>query len=259
MSGKHSGVARVENKAKHAFYVHCNAHCLNLILVDSVKSVPEAECFFALLQRLYVYMPGSCVHQKWLPVQKDMYPGAPRELQRLRACRYQACRNLVDRPPAVLRALHELASENSGERSVDPQDLLTQIDLTFIDLVVFKKILGEAKLLSDMLQAPSLDLAKAVDLIEALQDTLQECRCASSFDELWTDAVDTAKQCNVAVETVERQSLKVSSRLGGLIVESSVGQRRCKEGDKDKFRRHILPNFGSCEWGDEETFQQTKL
>lgn len=246
MSGKHSGVAaRVKTEAKHAFYIHCNAHCLNLVLVDSVKSVPEAECFFSLLQKLYVYMSGSYVHQKWLSVQKDMYQGAPRELQRLSdtrwACRYQACRNLMDRLPAVLRVLHELDSENSGERSVDAQGLLTQIDLTFIGLlVIFKKILGEAKLLSDMLQAPSLDLAKAVDLVEALQDTLQECRSDSSFDELWTDAVDTAKQCNVAVETVEKRSQKVSSRLGGSIVESSIGQRRCKDGDKDKFRRHIF-------------------
>lgn len=38
MSGKHSGVsARIKNSARFAFYVHCNAHCLNLVLVDAVK------------------------------------------------------------------------------------------------------------------------------------------------------------------------------------------------------------------------------
>ncbi len=43
MSGKHSGVStRIKNSARFAFYVHCNAHCLNLVLVDTVKSVPEA-------------------------------------------------------------------------------------------------------------------------------------------------------------------------------------------------------------------------
>lgn len=47
MSGKHSGVsARIKNSARFAFYVHCNAHCLNLVLVDAVKSVPEAINFF---------------------------------------------------------------------------------------------------------------------------------------------------------------------------------------------------------------------
>ncbi|XP_026034437.1 zinc finger MYM-type protein 1-like [Astatotilapia calliptera] len=69
MAGKCRGVAaRIKTEAKHAFYVHCNAHCLNLVIVDA---------------KLYVYMSGSYVHQKWITVQKDMYPEAPRELQRL--------------------------------------------------------------------------------------------------------------------------------------------------------------------------------
>lgn len=47
MSGKHSGVsARKQSLAKHAFYVHCNAHCLNVVIVDTVRAVPEASCFF---------------------------------------------------------------------------------------------------------------------------------------------------------------------------------------------------------------------
>ena len=34
-----------KNSARFAFYVHCNAHCLNLVLADAVKSVPEAVSF----------------------------------------------------------------------------------------------------------------------------------------------------------------------------------------------------------------------
>lgn len=37
-------------------------------------------------------------------------------------------------------------------------------------------------MLSDMLQAPSLDLVRAVDLIQALQDILEEYRGESCFD-----------------------------------------------------------------------------
>lgn len=84
-SGNHSGVStRIKNSARYAFYVHCNAHCLNLVLVDSVKSVPEAVNFFALLQKLYNFVSGSYVHLKWLAVQKELYPEQqPRESQRL--------------------------------------------------------------------------------------------------------------------------------------------------------------------------------
>ncbi|ROL52542.1 Zinc finger MYM-type protein 1 [Anabarilius grahami] len=252
MSGRHSGVAaRIKAKTNHAFYVHCNAHCLNLVLVDSTKSVPESETFFSLLQKLYVYMSGSYVHQKWLSVQKEMYQGAPRELQRLSdtrwACRYQACKNIKDRLPAVLRVLHDIDVENRGERSVEARGLLAQLDLTFIGtLVIFSKVLGEAKFLADMLQSTSLDLAKAVDLVEAFQDTLQDLRSDSSFDEIWKDTVDTGKQCNVAVETVVKRPQKISSRLSGSIVESTVGQRRCKEGDMELFRSGIFFPILDC-------------
>lgn len=65
MSGKNTGVqARIKAEAPLAFYVHCNAHCLNLVLVDTVKCLNEADCFFSLLQRLYVFVSGSHVHQK---------------------------------------------------------------------------------------------------------------------------------------------------------------------------------------------------
>lgn len=200
------------------FFVHCNARCLNLVIVDAVKAVSEAQCFFSLLQKLYVYVSGSYVHQKWPSVQKDMYRDALRELQTLSdtrwACRYHACKNLMDRLPAVLRVLHEIDVENSGERSVEARGLVTQIDLTFIGtLAVFRKILGDTKLLSNMLQAPSIDLARAVDLIQAPQQTLEQYRYDSCYDEIWQLTVETAKQCNIAAEAAEKRLPKSSWTL----------------------------------------------
>ncbi len=58
MSGKHRGVqTRIKQLAKQAFYVHCNAHCLNLVLADTVKAIPEANfpCY-----KNYLY---SCLDQ----------------------------------------------------------------------------------------------------------------------------------------------------------------------------------------------------
>lgn len=59
----------ITEQAKHAFYIHCNAHCLNSVLVDTVKSVPVADHFFSSLERLYVFTSGSYVHQKLTRVQ----------------------------------------------------------------------------------------------------------------------------------------------------------------------------------------------
>lgn len=66
MSGAHSGVqAKIKEVAKHAFYVHCSAHCLNLVIVDSVKSVTDAGNFFSLLRRLYVFIYIMYITRGW--------------------------------------------------------------------------------------------------------------------------------------------------------------------------------------------------
>ena len=83
MSGTNSGVQRcMRNFATAAVYVHCNAHCLNLCLVDSVKSVSLAGEFFALVQNLYVFLSSAKNHVTFLNHQKRLYPEKqPRQLQ----------------------------------------------------------------------------------------------------------------------------------------------------------------------------------
>lgn len=118
MSGKHSGVqARIREQARYPLYIHCSAHCLNLVLVDAVKDVPKADEFFALLQSLYVFTSGSYVHSKWLAVQREM-GGGTRQLQQLDtksdtrwACRFSALCNIMDRLPAIKQVLQEMAQE----------------------------------------------------------------------------------------------------------------------------------------------------
>lgn len=55
--------------------------------------------------------------------------------------------------------LQDIALENSGDRSVDARGILFQIALHFIGLlVIFCKVLGDAKYFSDMHQSSLLDL-----------------------------------------------------------------------------------------------------
>lgn len=211
MSGKHSGVsARIQSLAKHAFYVHCNAHCLNLVIVD---------------------------------IQRSMYKeDQPRELPRLSdvrwACGYYACRNLMDRLPAVLRVLNDIDEENNGDRSVEARGLQAQLDLNFIGLLAtFQKILGDTKFLSDTLQSSSVDLARATDLIEALQDSLVKYRDESSFEQLWAEVLSVAQQCNISTERTSKRQPKTSSALNDTVL-STVGQRDCDIG-KDSFCKTV--------------------
>lgn len=54
MSGVYQGLqARVKQESPKALYVHCYAHCLNLVLVDATKKNKMARNFFGTLESLY--------------------------------------------------------------------------------------------------------------------------------------------------------------------------------------------------------------
>lgn len=90
----------------------------------------------SLLERLYVFMSGSYVHNKWLEVQRDMFASAPRKLQQLSdtrwACRHIACCTVMGRLPAVIQVLEEIASEKHRHQRQQEllklEGILAQID-----------------------------------------------------------------------------------------------------------------------------------
>ena len=96
MSGQCSGVQkRIKELAPHAIYVHCYAHTLNLVLVDSVKMVPYATEFFALLESLYVFISTTKAHAIYMQKQSEMHSDKrPLQLQKVSdtrwACSYAA-------------------------------------------------------------------------------------------------------------------------------------------------------------------------
>ena len=68
MSGCCAGVQeKVCEMVPHAVYVHCYAHCLKLVLVDSAKIVSAASNFFALMEVLYVFLSRSVTHAIFHP------------------------------------------------------------------------------------------------------------------------------------------------------------------------------------------------
>ncbi len=79
---------------------------------------------------------GSLCKRKCIKVPQEIYKGSVTPGGHVG--RYQACKNIKDRLPAVLRVLHDIDVENRGERFVEAQGLLAQLDLTFIGtLVIF--------------------------------------------------------------------------------------------------------------------------
>lgn len=73
MSGCCSGVQqRIKEVVPHATCIHCHAHCLNLVLVDCVKTNYHASDFFIVVQTLYVFMSTSKAHVIYLDMQNHL-------------------------------------------------------------------------------------------------------------------------------------------------------------------------------------------
>lgn len=85
-----------------------------------------------------------------------------------------------------------------------------------------------------MLRSQTVDLARAVDLVNALVETLKDHKQESFFDKLWDEALNICEQCDSATSVAKRQTM-LSSRLSGYCTLSTVGQREV-ECDKDMFR-----------------------
>jgi hypothetical protein len=133
MSGCCSGVqARIREVAPQAIYIHCNAHCLNLALVDSVKAACDAYEFFTFLKTLYVFLSRAKCHSVFLQQQKEFHPDQQqRQLQRLSdtrwACRHGAVSALCYTCDAVLATLSVIANGNDGVKAAEARGHLLQV------------------------------------------------------------------------------------------------------------------------------------
>lgn len=60
MSGNLRGVqARIKEIAPLVIYMHCHAHRLNLVLVNTIKHIPEIVDMFSIIQSVYVFISVS--------------------------------------------------------------------------------------------------------------------------------------------------------------------------------------------------------
>ena len=61
MVGCYNGVQKkCKEKNENIFYVHCYAHCLNLVLIDSIGHKNRVLFdFFGTVQLIYAFLEGS--------------------------------------------------------------------------------------------------------------------------------------------------------------------------------------------------------
>ena len=133
MSSHCTGVQQhVKQVAPQALYVHCYAHSLNLVLVDTTKTVPQAYEFFALMETLYIFISTSKAHTVYIQQQHMLHPDKPlHQVQKLSdiqwVCRFSAIEVVCSTFDAILTTLWCLAEGDDKVKAVEAKGILLQI------------------------------------------------------------------------------------------------------------------------------------
>ena len=203
MSGCNTGVqTRVNDINPAAIYIHCHAHQLNLVLVDSCKKLDHASAFFSLLECVYVYMSSSVPHSVFINKQRQLGFTRLVQLKQLSdtrwSCRYTSIQAVTSTLPAIVSTLEELA-EDSNTRSVQARGLLHQMKSFsfFLSLVLFEKIFGMTNNLSNLLQAEHLNYATAASCIKATKTTLSDLRSEEAWEKVWEKSLSLAEKFGI--------------------------------------------------------------
>ena len=223
---------------------------MNLVLVDSVKSVQAASEFFILLETLYVFMSTSKAHVIFMAKQHQLHPDKqPLELQKLSdtrwVCRYAAVNASCHTFDSILLTVEELGQSQDARKAVEARGLLHQLNsFSFlVSLITFDRILTCTKQLSDKLQSSSLDLSSAAELVSATKSLLTEYRTTSYWKKIYDYTVDVAKLHDITVTTdisTRRRKRKRPSRLEDVILLETVGSRDIDDNStSDELKCHL--------------------
>lgn len=197
MSGWANGVqARIKEVAPNAYYIHCYAHRLNLVLVDTLSNISELRDFFSVVQNVYKFISLSNTrYQSFLEFQKELGFKIVFTLERNVATRwfywYRSISKIIHTYQAIIMVL-EVTADSNTEASCEAIGLKAKLkSKTFVlYLHILEQVLGLTYTLSEQLQLKENTLFKASKLVSAVRDRLRNSRS----DEEWLKLSEKAER-----------------------------------------------------------------
>jgi hypothetical protein len=121
MSGCYEGIAaKLKRYYPWLIYVHCAAHCLNLIVAAYFRTVNEACSVINVYKALHIIFNVAGNREIFEAVQKELYPKQPimaasslTEVQW--ACKFEGVNTMVKRFKAILISLQNIGASNSNQ------------------------------------------------------------------------------------------------------------------------------------------------
>ena len=222
-----------------AIYVHCHAHILNLVLVDTCSKNTTTRDFFGTVQSLYeFFLASSRRHTIFMKAQEEINVPHPVTLKRLSdtrwSCRVDSLRAIKASLSALINALEVVIEEKrNGKVACEARGLLLHVK-KFDFIMAFEVLLDllmHTKSLSDYLQQKDLDFVSATDMITSLQEVLQNKRCEGSYDEYFIKA-----EAKCAELEIDEPLLLLKHRRVSTTIDGTPGSQFHHQSAKDYYR-----------------------
>ncbi|KAE9536184.1 hypothetical protein AGLY_007407 [Aphis glycines] len=192
--GAYNGVqSRIKEENPLALYVHCNAHILNLCLVDLSKQISHVRNVFGTLSTLHNFIKASSKRQAVfdnIRSKLNMKIGdGPSTLKSLNDTRWifriDALESLIFNYQVVIDSLENI-SENDSIHGSDANSLLKSMKtFEFLFCVhFFRDIMSTSNILSKYQQSSSIDYSSVQYMTKAAIQELSNMRCVDKFDML---------------------------------------------------------------------------
>lgn len=221
MSGYNNGVqAKCKEQNNSLMYIHCYAHCLNLVLVDSIGRKNRVVFdFFGTIQLIFAFIEGSCVRHAVLEKvarQINIKLVTLKSISTTRwACRSEAITAIATNYSALIIAIQEIydSTKLSDVRAKAHGLIMQMQSFNFIfALNMLDPILSIILKVSSSLQSKELDLLTAVGLIKSLKHTITRYRSEDGeYDKIYDKTIHMCDENNIEVPKVKKR--KVCSKV----------------------------------------------
>ena len=242
MRGEFNGLqALIRSKAPSAFYVHCFAHRLNLVVVAVAEEIQPIAKFFHFVQEIFNVCGASCKRSDAL---RESH--AANVLQALGSgslktgrgqnqmmslglisstrwnCRISALRSIASMYPAICDVLAMVAEDASNASKRVEANIILDFVSTFefaFGLSLMTEILGITNALSMVLQKNNQDYVNACATIAAAKYDLQSLR--ARFHGILDATVEFCQKHGISVPELDSEWKQVGRRGRGRPVESN--------------------------------------
>ncbi|KAL4118930.1 hypothetical protein QTP88_011808 [Uroleucon formosanum] len=225
MSGNVGGVqAKCKEQNDKILYVHCYAHCLNLVLIDSIcenSSTPNNRLIFNFLgtiQFIYNFIEGSPMRHAIL---QKVALEAGSHLKSLKscsithwACRSEAVSAVKNNYSILIVAIDEICKNCTvpcmKTKGIGLFHQLQSFEF-LLGLHLMEPILKMILKVSSGLQSQKLDLLTAINSIQALKSSLIFMRNDIFFKNIFEEVTAKCIDLDISIPAVKRK--KASVRL----------------------------------------------